>query len=124
MIYLDTHIVVWLFAGMIEKLRPEIIGLLERSELRISPMVRLELAFLYEIGRITYSDSEILEELSQSIELIECPKSFGSIVKTATSLTWTRDPFDRIIVAQALVHDAPLLTYDQRIARYYPKTVG
>jgi PIN domain nuclease of toxin-antitoxin system len=32
---------------------------------------------------------------------------------------WTRDPFDRIIVAHADVVSAPLLTKDQAIRRNY-----
>jgi PIN domain nuclease of toxin-antitoxin system len=32
---------------------------------------------------------------------------------------WTRDPFDRLIVAQALLHDAPLITKDEHIRRHY-----
>lgn len=33
----------------------------------------------------------------------------------ATSLDWTREPFDRIIVAQAIAREASLVTRDQTI---------
>ena len=37
------------------------------------------------------------------------------VVDRAMKLTWTRDPFDRLLVATALLHDAPLITRDRRI---------
>jgi PIN domain nuclease of toxin-antitoxin system len=33
------------------------------------------------------------------------------------SLNWTRDPFDRLIAAQALCRGIPLLTKDESIRR-------
>jgi PIN domain nuclease of toxin-antitoxin system len=42
-IYLDTHVVVWLYAGDLELLPQEVRELLEGEELVISPMVELEL---------------------------------------------------------------------------------
>ena len=36
---------------------------------------------------------------------------------------WTRDPFDRVIVAQAAARDADLLSRDELIGQYYPRVV-
>ena len=33
---------------------------------------------------------------------------------------WTRDPFDRLIAAQAIVADAPLVTADRTILEHLP----
>jgi PIN domain nuclease of toxin-antitoxin system len=44
-------------------------------------------------------------------------------VLQALPLSWTRDPFDRLIVAQAAVRDAPLLTKDRAIRRRYRAAV-
>ncbi len=52
--YLDTHVAVWLY-GKIENLfTPRALELIEehRTELKISPMVYLELNYLLESGRI------------------------------------------------------------------------
>lgn len=38
-------------------------------------------------------------------------------------LTWTRDPFDRMIAAQAIVADAPLVTADRTILANLPLAV-
>ena len=36
---------------------------------------------------------------------------------------WTRDTFDRLIVAQAKTRDASLLTKDRTILEHYPHAV-
>ena len=55
MIFLDTHVLVWLYEGLIEKFPKTIQNKLNSLELFISPMVELELDFLHEIGRINES---------------------------------------------------------------------
>ena len=42
-------------------------------------------------------------------------------IRQAIEQTWTRDPFDRIIVAQSKLADAPLLTKDNTIRKQYKK---
>jgi len=39
------------------------------------------------------------------------------------SSEWTRDPFDRLIVAHAAANDARLLTKDEKIRRHYKRAV-
>ncbi len=46
-----------------------------------------------------------------------------TVVERAMTLSWTRDPFDRVIVATADLHGAPLLTRDERIRENYPAAV-
>ena len=45
MIFLDTHIMVWLYAGLLEKIPTRIQHQLESADLYISPMVELHLFF-------------------------------------------------------------------------------
>ena len=60
MIYLDTHVVVWLYAGLTEKLSQKAITLIEDNDICISPIVKLELSYLQEIERIKPSAHEII----------------------------------------------------------------
>ena len=121
MICLDTHVVVWLYAGDKELLSNTAIELIENNDLLISPIVYLELKFLYEISRIKVAPAEILENLSASIGLSVCEKSFFQVISESISLEWTRDPFDRIIVGNAVANDAVLITKDSRILKNYSK---
>ena len=50
--YLDTHVAVWLHAGLIEKLSLEAKRQIEANDLLLSPMVLLEFLYLYERERI------------------------------------------------------------------------
>jgi PIN domain nuclease of toxin-antitoxin system len=84
--------------------------------------VRLELQYLYEIKRVSVEAQPLLADLSQRIGLTLCPKPFNAIMVHATQITWTRDPFDRILVAHASVNNNLLVSKDQTILDHYPHT--
>ena len=119
MIYIDTHVVVWLYTGEVEKLSQQAIELINENEIYISAIVRLELQYLYEIERITVVSDDIVTDLSNRIGLKVCDKHFSNIVNGTLLLDWTRDPFDRIIVANAAVNGDVLITRDQNILTNY-----
>jgi len=122
LIYLDTHIVVWLYAGLLEKFSQSIQTILNENEILISPIVRLELAYLYEIERVKEPAHGIVADLADRIGLRVCEKDFNAIVSQAIKLTWTRNPFDRLIVANAALNDNILISKDQNILGHYPHT--
>ena len=121
MIYLDTHVVVWLYAGLTAKLSDLARLLINKHELYISPIVRLELQYLYEIGRIADESDMIQADLFNKIGLRVCEKAFNLIIGQALEINWTRDPFDRLIVGNALVNGNILLTMDKNILANYKK---
>jgi PIN domain nuclease of toxin-antitoxin system len=123
LIYIDTHIAVWLCAGVVGKLSDKAKDLLNSHEIRISPIVRLELQYLYEIKRVTLPANDIVADLSHSIGLKVCDKDFNAVLHRAIALTWIRDPFDRIIVAHALLNEDYLVTMDQTMLDNYTKSI-
>ena len=123
MIYLDTHVVVWLYAGKVENFSEQAKELINGHEVFISPVVRLELQYLFEIQRTTVEANEIVFDLSDRIGLKICDKSFNTIVSGALDFSWTRDPFDRIIVANAGINNNILVTKDQNILENYEKAM-
>ncbi len=64
MIYLDTHVVVWLYETAKNSINENL--------LRISPMVVLDLTYLYEIGRLTVDSRTITDFLNHAIGLKVC----------------------------------------------------
>jgi PIN domain nuclease of toxin-antitoxin system len=82
-------------------------------------MVQQELQYLKEIGRITAESALIIESLNYSIGLEVCQLPFAQIVTEAITQDWTRDPFDRLIIAQSRVRKTPLLTKDRTILEKY-----
>ena len=63
MIYLDTHVVIWLYAGEHGRLARTARRLIETEPLLISPVLLLELALLEETGRIRARAQTIFTEL-------------------------------------------------------------
>ena len=123
MIYLDTHIVVWLYAGLTAKLSDCAKHLINENELYISPIVRLELQYLYEIGRITKKSDDIVLELVSCLDLKVCKKDFNLIINQSVIINETRDPFERLIVSNASVDNHILLTKDYHILNHYENAV-
>jgi PIN domain nuclease of toxin-antitoxin system len=121
MIYLDTHVVVWAYAGEIDRLPPSVRTRIEENDLLISPFVLLELKYLYEIERLTVEPGVIYENLSITIGLTVCDLPLMRVITEALPQTWTRDPFDRIITATATARGAALLTKDEGIRAHYSK---
>lgn len=124
LIYLDTHVVVWLYAQGAAALSPRAADHIEAaSEIRCSPMVRLEVQYLFEIGRVTEPALGVFDALSAALGLRMCDLPFFAVVRESERQDWTRDPFDRLIVAQASLAGAPLLTKDETIHAAYSRTV-
>lgn len=120
-IFLDTHVAVWLYAGQLERFSPRVRRDLEAAELLISPAVTLELQYLFEVGRIAAKAAAIAAELQRAIGLRTSDLSFERVVTQALKQTWTRDPFDRLITAQAALGKARLLTKDRDIRAHYSR---
>jgi PIN domain nuclease of toxin-antitoxin system len=122
-VYLDTHVVVWLYAGAVELLSDRARELVEGSDLLVSPMVLLELEYLCETGRTTECGDAVVEQLGRTIGLETCDAGFRHVARLAATMRWTRDPFDRIIVAQAMCRESLLLSKDRAIRDNYSKAV-
>lgn len=121
--YLDTHVVAWLYAGKLELIPLPAKTLLADSDLVISPMVVLELQYLFEIGRTVTPARDVVAALQTEIGLKVCDLPFATVADRALDQTWTRDPFDRLIVGQAALREAPLLSKDGAIHEHYPRAV-
>ena len=119
MIYLDTHVVAWLYAGRVDLFSARAKKLIDSGDLCISPMVTLELEYLREIGRLTVGGNAVVQGLSAQIGLRVCDLSFAAVVESALDQRWTRDPFDRLIVGHAALAASVLVTKDETIRRRY-----
>jgi PIN domain nuclease of toxin-antitoxin system len=120
-IFLDTHVVIWAYAGETERFPTGVCDRIEQNDLIISPIVLLEMQYLREIGRLMVDPGIIFESLASSIGLRISDLSFMRVIAEAMVQTWTRDPFDRIITATASVANAGLITKDQGILANYPQ---
>jgi len=121
--YLDTHVAVWVYAGESDRLSTAAQKRVGDPELFVSPMVMVELQLLWEVGRLKATAQEVVDGLASGVGVRVCELPFRRVVEQALNERWTRDPFDRLIVAHAKANGAPLITKDERIRRYYRQSV-
>ncbi len=119
MTYLDTHAVMWLYGGERQRFSPVANERMRHDEILVSPAVVLELQLLYEIKRFRAAALRVIEVLATDLGLRICKLPFESVVESSLDQNWTRDPFDRLIVAHARANDAALITKDEHIRRHY-----
>ena len=115
LIYLDTHVVVWLYAGELELFGNRARRDLEECDLLISPMVTLEIQYLHQTGRLTVEADPMIDDLRRTLDLRISDIPFHQVISRSLGNIWTRDPSDRLIAAQAALGQHRLLTKDQNI---------
>lgn len=86
-------------------------------------MAALELEVLFELRRIPEGSAAIVAGLGREIGLAVSEASFAHIVEQARTLAWTRDPFDRLVIASAMADEARLLTADATILDHFRDAV-
>jgi PIN domain nuclease of toxin-antitoxin system len=106
-ILLDTNAVIWL-----DQSNPRTRTLTRgRMPLYMSPATLLELQFLEEAGRIRLRKQDAQTLAVDDRWLLDDPPA-AAWFALALDLTWTRDPFDRLIAAHAQFRGWRLATSD------------
>jgi PIN domain nuclease of toxin-antitoxin system len=109
-ILLDTNALVWLIGGH-RRAR----ALPSTGRLFASPASILELQFLAESGRIhlrgAATAATVLNDDRWAIDDVPSARWFT----VAADMAWTRDPFDRLIVAHARVRGWKVATSDEAL---------
>jgi PIN domain nuclease of toxin-antitoxin system len=121
---LDTHTFLWAITESPE-LSAEVIAILENSEnqLFLSVASLWEIAIKLSIGklRLTFPFDELPRKLAKaSVQVIDIKFDHLRIVSSLPLVH--RDPFDRLIVAQALSENLILLTKDELMKSYSVQT--
>jgi PIN domain nuclease of toxin-antitoxin system len=106
-ILLDTNALIWLDQGH-RRTREFLRG---SRRLYISPASLLELQFLAEAGRIRLRTAGVSEIAEDARWALDDPPAAAWFAK-ALALGWTRDPFDRLLVAHARLRGWRLATGD------------
>ncbi len=124
MIHIDTHIAVWAYLGQTRRLSAKAKRALAAGPVRYSPMLRMELNLLHERRKLpAESPGLIIADLAKDLDAQEYDGPFSPVITVAETLRWTTDPFDRLIVATAIVDSAKLVTADGDIIDHFAGTV-
>jgi len=115
-ILLDTHVVLWHLAGM-RTVGPQAQRAIEQaSELLFSVVSFAEIGVKAAIGKLTVPDDLREHIVHSGLRMLGLTAEHGLAV--AGLPLHHRDPFDRLLVAQARAEGLTLLTADARIYDY------
>jgi len=117
---LDTHILIWA-AGDIGFLPGTVRAIIEDTgnELLFSPASIWETAIKNAKGRSDFrADPRVLSSRLLESGYVELAISSAHAIAIAALPPIHKDPFDRILVAQALEEDVPLITVDRMVLQY------
>jgi PIN domain nuclease of toxin-antitoxin system len=117
---LDTHVLIWALAEP-RRLKAGVreIILDRANDVLFSAASIWEIAIKAALGRADFgvSPQEIAAE-ALAIGLTELPVRSDAAARVAQLAPHHRDPFDRLLIAQALVEPARLYTADTQLAAY------
>lgn len=122
-VMLDTHIAVALYQGKTGGLSRAALRAIDQEPLCYSPAVLLELELLHEIGRLRLGANAIARYLAEQLDVQCAGERFVEVAKAALPLSFTRDPFDRLIVAHATLIGAELITLDEGMRAQFPRVL-
>ena len=117
---LDTHLLLWA-AGQPNRLSKAARGLIdaEGNELIFSAASLWEIVIKRSLGREDFKvDARLLRRGLLDNGYSELPIASAHVVAVDTLPPLHKDPFDRVLIAQALVEGIILLTTDSVVASY------
>jgi PIN domain nuclease of toxin-antitoxin system len=117
---LDTHLLLWA-AGEPQRLSKQARTLIDHpdNELLFSAVSLWEVAIKRGLGRADFKvDARLLRRGLLDNGYRELPIISDHVVATESLPPIHKDPFDRILVAQATVEGITLLTIDSLVSRY------
>jgi PIN domain nuclease of toxin-antitoxin system len=114
---LDTQILLWAAADP-TRLTPETASLLgdTTQSVVVSAVSIAEIVIKQSIGKLSMSVTPI--ELCRKLRLELIPLTADDSQRLASVPLLHRDPFDRLLIAQAIERSATLVTSDRRIWEY------
>jgi PIN domain nuclease of toxin-antitoxin system len=114
---LDTHVLLWLMNNDPRLSRQAHSLIVNASEVYVSSASIWEIAIKSRLGKIE-EDAEVVAEKLEAAGLSELHVTHRHAVATGKLPLLHRDPFDRLLVAQAICEPMRLLTADPQLKAY------
>ncbi len=115
-VLLDTHLLLWALGSPL-KLSADTRNLVDTADVYVSAASIWEISIKSAIGKLKADPREILKAIEPAgLNMLAITGEHAARVARLPALH--RDPFDRLLVAQALSEPMILLTNDQALAGY------
>jgi PIN domain nuclease of toxin-antitoxin system len=119
---LDTHVFLW-WREASERIEPEVVQEISEAEVVfVSAATAWEVAIKVALGKLRLPGP--LEPAVEESRFDKLPITFAHAAAVAALSLHHRDPFDRMLIAQALVEQLTIVTHDQRFATYGVPTLA
>lgn len=117
---LDTHVLIWWDAGQ-RLSAPAKKAIRDADEVFVSAASAWEVAIKASLGKI--SSSRTIAEATSESGFVELPITFEHTARLRQLPALHRDPFDRMLVAQAISENCVLVTRDTLLKDYGVKLI-
>jgi PIN domain nuclease of toxin-antitoxin system len=121
---LDTCVLIWLATG--ERALPaRVLSELQHADALVSAVSAWEIAIKHAQGalRLTQPPARIVPALRERYGFSSLPLDEASALHVTKLPAISGDPFDRILVSQAIVHGLTIVTPDPLITQYPARTI-
>ena len=115
-VLLDTHLLLWALGSPL-KLSADTRKIVDTSEVYVSAASIWEISIKAALGKLKADAAEVLAAV-QPAGLGLLPITGEHAARVARLPTHHKDPFDRILIAQAVTEPMILLTNDKALERY------
>jgi len=114
---LDTHVFLWCIKDDRRLSKTARSKILQASEVYVSSASIWEMAIKIKLKKLGARIEEVVEAVAKS-GFLELPITAQHAVAVTTLLDLHRDPFDRILIAQAIVEPLTFITADAELRNY------
>jgi PIN domain nuclease of toxin-antitoxin system len=115
---LGTHFLPWIVTGSARL--DAFPCLARRRPWGVSPVSLLEVQLLSEVGKVAVRNPDFTETVLRDPRFRVDEVPLLALVRHALAATWTRDPFDRLLVAHSRARRVPLCTVDRVVRLHHP----
>jgi len=113
---LDTHVLLWLLAGEQRRFGPGTLEALRDRAAVVSAATVWEIAIKRRLGKLQAPANLVDTVAAAGLQLLSITAVHAEHVADLPDLH--RDPFDRILVAQARVENLAIITADRAVGSY------
>lgn len=121
-VLLDTVVLLWFAFDNREKFTPHALEILTKSEslLLLSAASTWEISIKFSLKKLQLSISpeQLISEATLKMNLNNLPITNQHALATSQLPFHHKDPFDRLLIAQAQVENIPILTPDTSFSKY------
>ena len=116
---IDTHVLLW-SVGSSKNLSPKARQILVNEQVMVSVVSWWELSIKFGLGKIDLGSRtpEDVLKIAEGMDYSSLPLSLSEVSSFHRLVTINKDPFDRMLVGQAIKNDIPLLSRDSRLTSY------